>query len=127
MFHIYLQRKCRALDRLLASYIKPDGSSVGVPPELKDASPPCAQVLQLVVSIQAEVFTYARWVEWGSVGPPLLVALPLNLSTGPDCVLGSTWDVRKSSIKVTGKNLQLDIVVGLRKTGQGLAGAAYNK
>ena len=63
MFHIYLQRKCRALDRLLASYIKPDGSSVGVPPELKDVSPPCAQVLQLVVSIQAEVFTYARYVE----------------------------------------------------------------
>jgi len=39
MFDTYLDRKRRQLDRLLSSYVRADGSPVGVPPELRDVTP----------------------------------------------------------------------------------------
>lgn len=58
---VYLERKRRSIDRLLGSYIKPDGQPVGVPPDLREVSPHAQQLVQLVAGIQSETFTYARW------------------------------------------------------------------
>lgn len=57
---VYLERKRRSIDRLLANYIQPDGQPVGVPPELRDVTPHAAQLVQLVAAVQSETFTYAR-------------------------------------------------------------------
>ncbi|WIA14506.1 hypothetical protein OEZ85_003026 [Tetradesmus obliquus] len=57
---VYFERKRRSIDRLLGSYIKPDGQPVGVPPDLREVSPHAQQLVQLVAGIQSETFTYAR-------------------------------------------------------------------
>lgn len=60
MFSIYLDRKRRTLDRILSGYVRPDAGPLGVPPELKDITPNCQQLLHTVIVIQSEVYTYAR-------------------------------------------------------------------
>jgi hypothetical protein len=50
----------RALDRLLAAYVRPDGAPAGVPPELRDVTPGVQGVLQALAQVQAEAYTYAR-------------------------------------------------------------------
>lgn len=59
-FGIYLERKRASLGRALRAYARPDGSAVGVPPELRDVSPQAMQLVGAVVGVQAEVLQYAR-------------------------------------------------------------------
>jgi hypothetical protein len=55
-----LDRKRASLGRALRAYARPDGSAVGVPPELRDVSPQAMQLVGAVVGVQAEVLQYAR-------------------------------------------------------------------
>jgi hypothetical protein len=68
MFDTFLDRKRRALDRLVAAYVRDDGAPAGVPPELRDVTPGVQGLLQALAQVQAEVYTYARWVAEGRKG-----------------------------------------------------------
>lgn len=61
---VYLGRKRRSLDRLLASYVRPDGLApgVGAPPELREPSPPARQLVALAAAVQGEAYSYSRCV-----------------------------------------------------------------
>lgn len=64
MFELYLGRKRRQLDRLVAAYVRPDGATVGRPPELRAVTPGMQGLLAAVQGVQAETFIYA-----GCAGP----------------------------------------------------------
>ncbi len=70
----YLARKKLALDRMLAAYIKADGAPVGAPPELRDASPMCQQLLHMVAQAQSELSMYARCAQAMAHGMGLVSA-----------------------------------------------------